>query len=200
MCRYIKLLSMVHRLRSRGGLEITFTALLAVHTSITPPYIIYTWIPTYIHTYIHTYTHTQQRAVELAGESGDSAWITTLPLWEFGFNLHKRAFRDDLHTTCICGKQSSVEHALSCPRKCFSYQTSEVCHKVRVELDLQPVDCELTSGHCSEWFLGWPFRTILSRCQSLQSVCCKQQEHTKGKPIHCPPMDLVCSEAQMWLH
>ena len=67
---------------------------------------------------------TQVKAVELAAESGASAWITTLPLKEYGFNLHKRAYRDalalrygwtpqDLPTTCVCGSPFSVEHALS---------------------------------------------------------------------------------------
>ena len=57
---------------------------------------------------------TQLKAVKLAAESGASAWITTLPLREFGFNLHKRAYRDALAlrygwppqalpSTCACG-------------------------------------------------------------------------------------------------
>lgn len=44
------------------------------------------------------------KAVELATESGASAWITTLPLKEFGFDLHKQ----DLPTTCVCGSCFSV--------------------------------------------------------------------------------------------
>ena len=38
----------------------------------------------------------QLKAVELAGERGASPWITTLPLREFGFDQHKRAYRDAL--------------------------------------------------------------------------------------------------------
>ena len=37
-----------------------------------------------------------KHAVELAQEKGTSTWLTSLPLEEFGFSLHKRAFRDAL--------------------------------------------------------------------------------------------------------
>ena len=37
-----------------------------------------------------------KKAMELASEKGASAWLTTLPLAEEGFNLHKQAFRDAL--------------------------------------------------------------------------------------------------------
>ena len=53
-----------------------------------------------------------------------------MPLREYGFDLHKGAFRDaialrygrtpaDLPTSCVCGSRFSVEHALSCPRGAF---------------------------------------------------------------------------------
>ena len=37
-----------------------------------------------------------KKAMGLALEKGASAWLTTLPLAEEGFNLHKQAFRDAL--------------------------------------------------------------------------------------------------------
>ena len=37
-----------------------------------------------------------QHAVELALEKGASSWLTSLPVEEFGFALHKGAFRDAL--------------------------------------------------------------------------------------------------------
>ena len=37
-----------------------------------------------------------QLAVNLATEKGASSWLTTLPLEEYGFALHKSAFQDDL--------------------------------------------------------------------------------------------------------
>ena len=68
-----------------------------------------------------------QRAMDLSQEKGASNWLTTLPVEEFGFHLHKGAFRDalalrygwPLHNspaTCSCGSHFTVEHALSCPK------------------------------------------------------------------------------------
>ena len=68
-----------------------------------------------------------QRAMDLSMEKGASNWLTVLPVDEFGFTLHKGAFRDalalrygwSLHQiphTCPCGTTFSVEHALSCAK------------------------------------------------------------------------------------
>eukprot|EP00731_Ephydatia_muelleri_P023460 Em0015g1043a len=67
-----------------------------------------------------------QRSMDLAQEKGASNWLTTLPIDENGFTLHKGAFRDaialrygwlpsNIPSTCTCGKSFTVEHALSCP-------------------------------------------------------------------------------------
>ena len=103
-----------------------------------------------------------QRAVDLARRKGSSSWLTTLPLTEHGFALHKAAFHDalalryswvpnNMPSTCDCGKHFSVEHALSCARGGFptirhnevrditATLLTEVCHDVCVEPDLQPV-------------------------------------------------------------
>ena len=114
-------------------------------------------------------TMTLLRAIELAEEKGASSWLTAIPLREYGFNLHKSAFRDaialrygwtpvDLPTSCVCGSRFSVEHALSCPRGAFpiirhneirdltASVLTEVCHDVRVEPDLQPITHETMSA------------------------------------------------------
>ena len=70
---------------------------------------------------------TLRRAVELASVKGASNWLTTLPLNEHGFALHKSAFQDALAlrygwpplrtpTLCACGVSFSVDHVLSCPK------------------------------------------------------------------------------------
>ena len=57
-----------------------------------------------------------QRAMELAQKKGASSWQTALPVAEFGFTLHKSAFRDTLclwygwqpsrvPLNCDCGSQ-----------------------------------------------------------------------------------------------
>ncbi len=67
-----------------------------------------------------------QRALKVSSKKGASSWISTLPIAEHGFALHKGAFRDalclrygwrppGLPTTCVCGKNFSVEQALNCP-------------------------------------------------------------------------------------
>ena len=71
-----------------------------------------------------------QRSVELAQEKGSSVWLTSLPIHELGFALHKRAFQDALALrynwqplqaphVCGCGTKFSIEHSLSCPKGGF---------------------------------------------------------------------------------
>ena len=112
---------------------------------------------------------TLRRAVALAKEKGSSTWLTTLPLVEHGFTLHKGAFHDalalrygwtpsDMPSTCVCGSKFSVEHALSCARGGFpsirhngsrnltATLLTEVCHDVCIEPELQPVSDEALAG------------------------------------------------------
>ena len=108
----------------------------------------------------------QKRAMELASEKGASTWLTTLPVEEFGFTLHKSAFHDALALRygwkpnrtpqyCACSSAFSVEHALSCPKGGFptirhneirdltASLLTEVCHEVSIEPDLQPISGEI---------------------------------------------------------
>ena len=66
-----------------------------------------------------------QKSMSLASEKGASTWLSTLPIEEHGFALHKGGFRDALclrygwqptllPSQCACGKKFSVEHALNC--------------------------------------------------------------------------------------
>ena len=71
-----------------------------------------------------------QRALEASMEKGASSWLSTSPITEHGFALHKGAIRDALclrygwrllrlPSHCICGGQFTIEHALSCSRGGF---------------------------------------------------------------------------------
>ena len=103
-----------------------------------------------------------QRSMSLAAEKGASTWLSTLPIEEHGFALHKGGFRDALclrygwqptllPSQCVCGKKFYVEHALTCPRGGFpsvrdnevrditADLLTEVCHGVGTEPHLQPV-------------------------------------------------------------
>ena len=101
-----------------------------------------------------------QRAMELASEKGASAWLTSLPIKEHGFTLHKQAFRDALclrygwkplrlPAHCSCGAPFTTEHAFSCSKGAFpsirhdrirditAQLLTETCHNVEVEPHLQ---------------------------------------------------------------
>ena len=105
----------------------------------------------------------------LAQERGASSWLTELPVAEFGFTLHKSAFRGALclrygwlpsriPIECEYGTQFSVEHVLSCPKGGFPWiryneirdltanLLSEVCNDDCIEPHLQPITGEHLSG------------------------------------------------------
>ena len=109
-------------------------------------------------------------AVHLAQEKGASTWLSSLPIREHGHALHKGAFHDALAlrygwtpigipSECICGRNFTVEHALSCSRGGFpilhhnhirdvtASLLSEVSTNVTLEPELQPLSGEMFSGH-----------------------------------------------------
>ena len=113
-----------------------------------------------------------RQVLDLAQERGASTRLTTQPIQEFGFTLHKSAFQDALalhynwqiprvSPTCACGTKFSVEHALSCPRGGFpsirhneirdvtADLLTEVCNDVCIEPDLQPLTGEALTGSSS---------------------------------------------------
>ena len=99
----------------------------------------------------------------LRSREGTSSWLTTLPIHEHGFALHKSDFRDALALrygwrpkgmpiSCACGKTNSVDHALSCPRGGYVISRhngvrdvtasllGEAVKHVEIEPALQPLD------------------------------------------------------------
>lgn len=110
-----------------------------------------------------------KRSMALAQEKGASTWLTSLPIMEYGFALHKGAFRDALAlryswqpirapAECPCGSKFTIEHSLSCPKGGFptirhnevrditANLLSEVCTYVCIEPNLQPVTGEALIG------------------------------------------------------
>jgi len=64
--------------------------------------------------------NSMQRSLSLAAEKGASPWLSTLPIEEHGFALHKSAFSDALclrygwqaallPSHCVCGKKLSID-------------------------------------------------------------------------------------------
>ena len=109
-----------------------------------------------------------QRSMELSQEKGASTWLTSLPIDDHGFSLHKSAFRDALSlrygwslqnppSYCTCSHPFSIDHALTCKtggfpvirhnevRDITGSLLSEVCHGVTIEPHLQPLAGEVMS-------------------------------------------------------
>jgi len=95
-------------------------------------------------------------------ERGSSSWLTSFPIEQHGFVLHKGNFIDALclrygwmpprlPSHCVCGTDFSISHAFSCPHGAFpaiqhnnirdltASLMSEVCHDVKIEPVLQPL-------------------------------------------------------------
>ena len=114
-------------------------------------------------------TPAQQFLTEIAGEKGVSTWLTAYPAQENGTVLNKSDFRDaicvrydfpigDLPTTCVCGADMSLGHAMCCP--CGGYPTArhnevrdvlagilqEVVRDVEIEPRLLPFQGESLTG------------------------------------------------------
>ena len=74
--------------------------------------------------------------IELLCKKGASAWLTSLPLEEFGFVLNKQEFTDaislrynlpfkNMSTHCACGAKNSLDHALICKKRWFCCNASQ---------------------------------------------------------------------------
>ena len=123
--------------------------------------------------------------MELASERGASDWLTSLPIKEFGFCLHKGAFTDALALRygwtpsripmdCACGNTFTVEHALSCPRGGFptihhneirdvtASLLTEICHDVMIEPNLQLLTGEALTGATSNTADGARLNTAVN--------------------------------------
>ena len=106
-----------------------------------------------------------QRCLSNLSEKGTGCWLTVLPLNEFGFVLNKQEFTDaiklryclelkDIPRFCSCGKENSIDHALSCSKGGYSHLRhnqmrdlqahwlSDVCYDVRTEPTVLPLTGE----------------------------------------------------------
>ena len=118
-----------------------------------------------LHLVFETLPNSLKKTKELASEKGASSWLTTLPITDHCFRLHKGAFCDALclrynysapllPSSCVCGSSFQVDHALSCHcggfpsirhnklRDLTAHLLTEVCSSVGVEPALQPLGGE----------------------------------------------------------
>ena len=110
-------------------------------------------------------TPDQRKANELSCMKGASSWLTSLPLKAENFVLNKREFYDALRlryrwhlrfmpAICVCGKQFSVDHAMSCQKGGYIHHrhnelrdllgklATEISNDVSIEPALQPLSGE----------------------------------------------------------
>jgi len=137
----------------------------------------------------HELSGSLRQAMDLAQERGASTWLTTQPIQEFSFTLHKSAFQDALalrynwqiprvSPTCACGTKFSVEHALSCPRGGFrSIQHNEI----------RDVTADLLTEVCND-VCSSLLRSAIQSIRGARSCCGRAARFTN------PPADLAASE------
>ena len=96
------------------------------------------------------------RAMDLESVSGSLSWLTTLPIEEHGFCLHKGAFVDvlvllhgwanlNIASNCVWGVPFEVNHLLSCSHFRFSIIVSQRNKRS---------DCQVVDGcvqRCPKW-------------------------------------------------
>ena len=115
-----------------------------------------------------------KRILELAQEKGCGAWLTALPIQALGYTLNKQEFRDSVclrygwrvpntPAYCQCDKKNDIDHALSCKKGGYVIMRHnrirdleadlmrEVCHNVKVEPELLPLDAnQMRNGNTAE--------------------------------------------------
>ena len=114
-----------------------------------------------------------QKLMKAAQEKGASAWLSALPLKNMGYAISKEEFRDavslrygwkinDMPKFCACGKENSLDHALSCGTGGYTIMRhnwlrdteakilKEVCNDVQTEPKLIPTSCELMSKNSTD--------------------------------------------------
>ena len=157
----------------------------------------------------------QLRANDLATMKGASSWIITLPLASENFQLNKREFYDPisiryrwplkyLPSTCPCGKQFDVDHALSCMKGGFVYQRhddvrdvlsemlKEVCKDVKTEPHLRPLTGEVlpnNNNSTDDARLDISARSFWQKGQraffDIRVFNPFAKSHLSPKPTHC---------------
>ena len=139
------------------------------------------------------------RRMDLAFEKGASVWLSCLPIAEYGFCSHKRAFADPLslrygwsptNTPLNCAYGGVSIYKAWWNLWLDSSILSEVCSDIKVEPDLQPVPEGVSfaaSANVSEWLLErmvWEIRIFnphapTNRLGSIPSTYLKYENEKK---------------------
>ena len=122
-----------------------------------------------------TLDESQKRQNEIIREPGCSAWLVTLPIGDYNYNLTKQEFWDaiklqynwpipNLPSRCVCGEKYDVHHSMSCKKGGFithrhnelrvltAKLLEEVCKDVEIERMLTTLTGEVykTANHHPE--------------------------------------------------
>ena len=131
----------------------------------------------------------QLKLNELACAKGASSWLTSLPLAEEGYELHKDLFWDLIRlrygfqlrrvpTKCECGSSFDLQHALSCKkggfvslrhndlRNSIALLLKNVCKDVTTEPLLSPLSFSNMRGQKKDIFLYLANLTVLRTLQT----------------------------------
>ena len=131
----------------------------------------------------------QLKLNELACAKGASSWLTSLPLAEEGYELHKDLFWDLIRlrygfqlrrvpTKCECGSSFDLQHALSCKkggfvslrhndlRNSIASLLKNVCKDVTTEPLLSPLSFSNMRGQKKDIFLYLANLTVLRTLQT----------------------------------
>ena len=107
------------------------------------------------------------RILELLQNKTAGKWLSTMPMQSLGYDLNKQDFRDGIRARydwdvpgtpnyCQCGQKNSMDHTLICKlggyvgmrhnriRDLEADLMREVCHDVKVEPELLPIENERT--------------------------------------------------------
>ena len=100
------------------------------------------------------------RLISAASEKGTSAWLSALPLQRLGYLLNKQEFRDsialrygwpikDMPKHCACGKDNSIDHALSCKKGGYVVMRHNTIRNIEAKLmKMLPKMCKLNLSSC----------------------------------------------------
>ena len=105
----------------------------------------------------------QKRQNEIIREPGCSAWLVTLPIGEYNYNLTKQEFWDairlrynwpipNLPSRCVCGEKFDVQHSMSCKKGGFITHrhnelrdiTAKLLEEVCKDVEIEPTLTTLT--------------------------------------------------------
>ena len=119
---------------------------------------------------IEAFDEKTKRLVMCAGEKGASAWLSSLPLKKYGYNINKREFKDalclrygwpiqDMPNYCACGLKNDMDHILTCKKGGYVSMRhnairdteakimKEVCSDIKIEPNMLPVGMDKIIGN-----------------------------------------------------